>query len=237
VLPPVSTGIKGLDEMLKGGLPKGRVILLCGGPGTGKTIFSLELLSSAAEKGVHGVYATLEEPLNLIKENGKIFAWNIEEKEKNQSIKLLEYRVLSYENPSGREKSEASTSSITNKIIEAAKSIHAEFLVIDPLTSIVINEQRAGEKRRKIAELFNQLRGSGYTSILTSETSASDGEFYIEEFLADGVIRLDKVIQNFNLIRTIRIEKMRGVEHDEQPKRYIIDRNGFTVYSTEPIKV
>ena len=231
------TGIKGLDEMLNGGFPKGRVILLCGGPGTGKTIFSLEFLALAAEKGIHGVYATLEEPVNLVRENVDAFAWNIGEKEKNQSLKLLESRVISYEDPSGKGRYEVSTSSIINKLIEAAKSIQAELLIIDPLTSIVISEQRAGEKRRRIAELFNQLRGSSYTSILTSETSPSNGEFYMEEFMADGVIRLDKVIHNFNLIRTIRIEKMRGVEHDEQPRRYIIDRNGFTVYSSEPIKV
>ncbi|HII86078.1 TPA: AAA family ATPase [Candidatus Bathyarchaeota archaeon] len=229
----VFTGIKGLDEMLKGGFPKGRVILLCGGPGTGKTIFSLKFVVSAAENGIPGVYASLEEPINLIAENVSSFGWNIREKEKNQRLKLLESRVMSDEDYSGREKNDVP--SIVSRIFDAAKSIKAELLVIDPLTSIVISEQRAGEKRRKIAELFNQLRASGLTSVVTSETSHQTGEFFIEEFLADGIIWLEKVVRNFSLIRTIRIEKMRGIEHDEQPRRYTIDARGFTVYSTEPI--
>jgi len=236
----VPTGIKGLDEMLDGGFPKGRVILLCGGPGTGKTIFSLQFLASAARMGTHSVYVTLEEPVNLVRENMNEFNWNIQEKEKSNSLKLLELHVTSYEEDFSRRRDrrdEETVLSITNKVIEAAKSIGAELLVIDPLTSIAISETRAGNKRRKIAELFGHLRQSGYTSILTSETTSYDGEFYMEEFLADGVIRLDKVIHNFNLIRTIRIEKMRGVEHDEQPRRYVIDKNGFSIYNTEPIKV
>lgn len=230
----ISAGIKGLDEMLKGGLPKGRVILLCGGPGTGKTIFSLEFLVSASEKGIPGVYLTLEEPIDLIMENVKPFRWEIKEKEKNRQLKLLESQVMSFNGYSGRGKNTVAT--LTQKIFETTKSINAELLVIDPLTSLVISEHRAGEKRRKIAELFNQLRGSGLTSIITSENSPKTAEFYIEEFLADGIIWLDKVFHNSRLIRTIRIEKMRGIEHDEQPRRYTIGVKGFIVYNTEPIK-
>jgi KaiC/GvpD/RAD55 family RecA-like ATPase len=234
----VPTGVKGLDEMLDGGFPKGRVILLCGGPGTGKTIFSLQFLASAAERGIHGVYVTLEEPINLVKENIDAFAWNIREKEKNNSLKLFDSHVISYGDFRQKNRiDEESILSITNKVIDAAKSIGAELLIVDPLTSITVHEQRASIKRHRIAELFNYLRSSGYTSILTSETPSYNGDFYMEEFLADGVIRLSKAIHNFNLIRTIRIEKMRGVKHDEQPRRYIIAEKGFTVYSTEPIKV
>jgi circadian clock protein KaiC len=50
----IPTGIKGLDEMLGGGFPKERVVIVYGGSGTGKTIFSLQFLASAAERGAHG---------------------------------------------------------------------------------------------------------------------------------------------------------------------------------------
>lgn len=110
-------------------------------------------------------------------------------------------------------------------------------MVIDPLTSITIQEQRAGLKRHRIAELFSKLRSIGCTCILTSEMTSADGEFYMEEFLSDGVIRLDKTIHNFNLIKTIRIEKMRGVQYDEQPRRYDIAKEGMIIYSTESVTV
>jgi len=225
--------------MLGGGFPKGRVILVSGGPGTGKTILSLQFLASAAERGIHGIYVTLEEPINLVKENIESFAWNISEKEKNNSLKLFNSKEIPYAHLS-KQKNKCNEDPIllmTSKVADAAKSIGAEILVIDPLTCITIHEQSATVKRRRIVELFNYLRSNGYTSILTSETTATGGEWYIEECLADGIIRLDKVIHNFNLIRTIRIEKMRGVKHDEQPRRYVIDKKGLTVYNKEPVKM
>jgi circadian clock protein KaiC len=236
-LPQISTGVKGLDEMLNGGFPRGRAILLSGGPGTGKTIFSLQFLASAARNGVNGVYVTLEEPANLIRDNVKAFGWNLEEKEKDNHLRIMELRVIPNEELSGRDRNEQLISSILKRILATAASINAEILVIDPLTSLTINEQRAGEKRRKIADLFNGLRESGCTAVLTSETISNGGEFYIEEFLADGVLRLDKTVNDFNLVRTVRIEKMRGLMNDDQPRRYVINEKGLMVYNTEPVKV
>ncbi|MCS7119781.1 MAG: ATPase domain-containing protein [Nitrososphaerota archaeon] len=108
-------------------------------------------------------------------------------------------------------------------------------MVIDPLNSITVREQRAGLKRYRIATIFEELRKIGVTSLLTSEI-ASHQDFYMEQFLADGVIWLEKTVHNFNLLRTLRIEKMRGIRHDEQPRRYIINGRGITVYHTEPVR-
>lgn len=231
----ISTGIQGLDEMLNGGFQNGRVTLVTGGPGTGKTILALQVLVAAAKSNVKGVYLTLEEPLKQIRENVSSFRWDIENLEAEKSIILLEAPVL-FEG-TNKQRSDDNIQSISKIIKTSADLIDAKFVVLDPLTSITVNEQNASVKRRKIADLFNFFRGCGYTSVLISESAAAEGEFYIEDFLADGILRLGKSIVDFNLVRTLRIEKMRGAKHDEQPRRYIIDEKGFTVYSTEPIRM
>lgn len=235
----VSTGVGGLDEMLGGGLPKRRVILLCGGPGAGKTIFCLQYLAAAAERGEPGVYVTLEEPLNFIVENVDAFGWNLRKKEASNRLRLLDFYTVPYVGGSELRdrRSKGPTLSFIREVISAVEAIEAEHVVIDPLTSIAINEQRDAVKRYKIAELFSELRKIGCTSVFTTEITSYDGNFYMEEFLADGVIRLEKTIQNFNLIKTVRIEKMRGVKFDEQPRRYVIDERGFNVYHTERVRV
>ncbi|MEM2112082.1 MAG: ATPase domain-containing protein [Candidatus Bathyarchaeia archaeon] len=234
----VSTGIKGLDEMLDGGFPEGRVILLCGGPGTGKTIFSLQFLAAAAERGEHGVYVTLEEPKSLVLENVEVFGWKLREREANKTFRVLDFCAV----PFGVETYEVKSRdtgdivlSMTKDLVNAVKEINAKCVVLDPLNSITVHEQRAGLKRYRIASIFDELRNLRVTSVLTSEVTSHE-DFYMEEFLADGVIWLEKSIQNFNLIKTVRIEKMRGVKHDEQPRRYIINDKGITVYNTEPVK-
>ena len=59
----------------------------------------------------------------------------------------------------------------------------------------------------------------------------------VEEFLADGVIRLTKHIENFKMVSVLRIEKMRGIKYDEQPRRYSITSRGFTVFQAEPVLI
>jgi KaiC/GvpD/RAD55 family RecA-like ATPase len=234
----VPTGIKGLDEMLGGGFPKERVVLVYGGSGTGKTIFSLQFLASAAERGTHGIYVNLETPIKFVKENIESFGWNISEKEKNKLIRLLDYNTLHPPRlPKSNVKYKNPVQATINEVADSEKSIGAKLLVIDPLTCLTIHEPGVSVKRRRIVELFNYLRSGSYTALLTSGMVPNACEYYIEDFLADGIIKLDKVIDNFNVIRTIRIEKMRGIEHDEHPRRYVIDEKGFTIFNKEPIKM
>ena len=235
----VSSGIQGLDDILGGGFPRGRVILLTGGPGTGKTLMSLQFLMMAAERGESGVYLTLEEPLRLVRENVKFYNWGMDSKEKEGRLKLMDFSDISYLDESPGRKNDRNSDVIeflVEKASHVVDEIGAKNLVIDPITSITVQENRAGKKRSIIASLFKELRDIGCTSLLTSETTTSR-DFTMEEFLADGVIQLEKCIHNFNLINVIRIEKMRGVFYNDQPKRYTINENGFNVLSTEPINV
>ncbi|MCX5816601.1 MAG: KaiC 1, partial [Proteobacteria bacterium] len=69
VLEKCQTGIKGLDEITMGGLPRGRPTLICGGAGSGKTLFAMEfLMRGALDYGEPGVLMTFEEtPEDLAK--------------------------------------------------------------------------------------------------------------------------------------------------------------------------
>jgi circadian clock protein KaiC len=56
------TGIQGLDEVTGGGLPKGRVTLVCGGAGCGKSLLAMEfLVHGAVRYGEPGVCMDFEE--------------------------------------------------------------------------------------------------------------------------------------------------------------------------------
>jgi KaiC/GvpD/RAD55 family RecA-like ATPase len=236
----VSTGVKGLDEMLEGGFPKGRIILVCGGPGAGKTMLAIQFLMAAVERGEPSVYASLEEPLSLIRQNVEDFGWDIKAKEDSGLLRLMDFCAIPYESFiqfKTRNSGENNILSVIDELEKAAKEMDAKNIVVDPITSITIHEQKAGMKRYRIAELFNRLRKTGCTSLVISESVPSAGEYYIEHFLADGVIILEKTVLNFNLLKTMRIEKMRGMAYDEQPRRYAIDKRGFVVYSTEPVRL
>src|SRR5690606_3665609 len=72
------TYIQGVDEILDGGIPRGRTTLVGGAPGTGKTVFALEQLSRAARTGEPGIFVTFEEGADAIRRNGRSMGWDLE---------------------------------------------------------------------------------------------------------------------------------------------------------------
>ncbi len=233
----ISTGVKGLDEMLRGGFPEGRIVLVTGGPGTGKTILSLQYLMAAIDRGEPGVYLSLEEPMDSIKENSSVLGWDLDRFEKSGLLRTLDLYMVPQGGgfDSGRREDDA-YASVERDIINSARAIGARHIVVDPITSIVVQELRAGRKRYVIGQLFETLRSLGCTAVLTAEAQR-EGDFYMEQFLADGVILLNKDILEYKLVKTLRIEKMRGMDYDEQPRRYTVTDRGFQVFNTEQVLI
>jgi KaiC/GvpD/RAD55 family RecA-like ATPase len=75
------------------------------------------------------------------------------------------------------------------------------------------------------------------TAVITSEVLPEENEFYMEQFLSDGVVLLGKDMLEFSLIKTLRVDKMRGIDFDDQPRRFVITPREFQVFNTEPVLV
>jgi circadian clock protein KaiC len=237
-VPRVSTGVKGLDEMLCGGIPEQGIVLLCGGPGAGKTIMSLQYMMNAANNGEPTLYVSLEEPMEAKVQNASAFGWDVREAMRKGLIEVLDIYMVpqsqGYVDPYDRMRGKIQTS-IEAEIDRLAKKIKAKHIIIDPLTSILVHEQRSGRKRYLIGQIFDTIRNLGCSALITSEGLPSESDFYMEEFLADGVILLVKDILDYKLIKTLRIDKMRGIDFDDQPRRCHVSGRGFQVLNSEQV--
>lgn len=235
-----STGVDGLDAMLGGGFPKGKIMIVFGGPGTGKTIMSTQFLVEGIEQGEAGVYLSMEEPIRNIKENSKSFGWDLDAYEGDGLLRALDLSKVphneKYVEPINFDRNNPKLS-IESDMISAVKTINATRLVLDPLTSILIHESRAGKKRDLITRIFSTIRSLGVTALITSEGMPAPGNFFMEQFLADGVILLHKNIEDYKLTKTLRIDKMRGMDFDDQPRRYTVTQRGFQVFHAEPVLI
>lgn len=232
----ISTGIKGLDSMLNGGLIPNRTYVVKGGPGAGKTTLAVQFLLEGAKKGEQVLYVTLEEPANELIQNMKSFGWNLKEYS-NFNI----YDV----SPSGSEGWQLysdrfmRTGTINLKdfysaLNEKLKSIKPKRLVIDPISVVNLFYKDPFELRRDLISLLKMINSYETTTLLLSEFIK---EVQAEEFIVNGVFELREYEIRGSVIRAIRIKKMRGTAYDENIRPYKITDNGLVVYNKESLSI
>ena len=123
----VATGIKGFDELIEGGFPKGSSILITGPPGSGKSIFSMQYIYNGVTKGENGVYVYMDSPIELLKEQAKQLGMDFDKLEK-------EGKIIFVHVPLTKRKFD-----LFYSIEDAVKKIGAKRLVFDSLPSFTIN--------------------------------------------------------------------------------------------------
>jgi len=221
----VTTGIKGLDVLLRGGLPKGSTTLVSGTPGSGKTILSMQFLVNgylqAKEKGF---YISLEEDVDRMESYmSKSFGWPIKELRKKGKLILVRSDVYDFEK-------------FKDLIETTVEKNGIERVVIDPITVLSLFFERPLEIRRSLLELDRMLKKLNCTSLLTCEIpegSNAISSFGIEEFTSDGIIVLTYKI---GAPRGVVIRKMRLVDHDKEIHPFEIKSGkGIIVYPTEKL--
>ncbi len=242
----VPTGIKGLDELLGGGFPEGRCILLVGSPGAGKTTFAMQYLYHGAMRGETGLYVTLDEHPDLVKQNLVSYNWDIDGMEKKGKLLFMDasglrrarVRENSLAAQGGTGLSEvADFTELLKTINKVVEGENVQRIALDPVTSLMLRYVEELRKRRATIAFFDALSDSGSTSLVTSElkTSLMDRRFQLEEFLSHGVVLLHTLLHEGNIVRAVQIEKMRGISHDTQIRPYQFGTTGIEVFPRDKV--
>ena len=225
------TGITGLDEMTEGGLPKARTTLLGGGPGSGKTILSLQFLVHGARHCKEpGIFVAFEETSKRIVGNAEGFQWKIQDLQERDELYFMDAQpapdlVLSGEFDLG-----GMLAALEGKV----KEMKARRIVIDALDIVLALLPDATAKRREIYRLHDWLLEHGLTAIITAKAS-DNAAALIEQSLGFMQFMVDcSICLNHGVIlgvsqRNIRIQKYRGSTFDENESPFLISRNGFEV--------
>jgi circadian clock protein KaiC len=115
------TGIDGLDQMLGGGFPKGRVIIVSGGPGTGKTTMAIQFLVNGFSKSRdRGLFASLDEPVRRLFEEMTSLGWNIQDLQERGVVSFLDAPHLEMSEISGERVGHKTTKFSVEDLISAS---------------------------------------------------------------------------------------------------------------------
>ena len=215
----VETGVTGLDKIINGGFIPGSAVLLTGGAGTGKTIFSGQFLFHGLKKGENGVYITFEETPDEIKEDFLEFGWDLAPFEKKGNV------IIEYKDP-------FEIADISSVLVDEISRLKAKRVVIDSASIFGMFLKDEHDIRKRLYKLIQLIKSTGATTILTSEIpEGSDrlSRFGVEEFVVDGVIVLRYVPMGKMTQRTIEVRKMRKTNINEGTYGFEFGKNGVKI--------
>ncbi|HXD73059.1 MAG TPA: circadian clock protein KaiC [Vicinamibacterales bacterium] len=226
-LAKTATGILGFDEITGGGLPQGRPTLVCGGPGCGKTLFSLQFLINGANAGERGVFVAFEETEDDLIKNVQSLGYDLRDLLKRKKIAVEYVRV---ERSEIEETGEYDLEALFIRLDEAIRRVRARRIVIDSVETLFAGLQNQGILRAELRRLFVWLKDRGITAIITGEkgidTLTRQG---LEEYVSDCVIALDHRVSGQISTRRLRIVKYRGTAHGTNEYPFLIDKEGVVV--------
>jgi len=228
LLAKAATGIKGMDEILEGGIPRGRTTLVCGSAGCGKTLLAAEFLVKGATMfDEPGVFMAFEETEQDLSENVSSLGFDLTSLIEDNKV-LVDYVHIDRENI--HETGEYDLEGLFIRLEHAIDSIGAKRVVLDTVESLFSGLPNTLILRTELRRLFHWLKDRGVTAIITGERG--DGTLTrhgLEEYISDCVILLDhRVIEQVST-RRLRVVKYRGSTHGTNEYPFLIDHEGISV--------
>ena len=228
-LPRSPTGIKGLDEITRGGLPTGRPTLVCGSAGSGKTLFAVEfLVRGALQFNEPGVFLSFEENADDLTVNVASLGFNLQELASRKKIILDHIEINQSEL---EETGEYDLEGLFVRLGNEIDSIHAKRVVLDTIEILFSAFSNSSILRSELHRLFRWLKDKGVTAVVTAERgNGALTRHGLEEYISDCVILLDHRIKDQLSTRRIRIIKFRGSVHGGDEYPFLVDKDGISIF-------
>jgi KaiC/GvpD/RAD55 family RecA-like ATPase len=241
----VPTGIEGLDEMISGGFPEGRVILVLGGPGSGKTIFAAQFMYKGISMyNENAVFVSLDENRNHFYQEMLSLGWDFKKAEEEgkflfvdatrlSRLAIIKEKMLKEETSSLRGK-QLQIDKLVEELQTKIRQINAKRVALDTLAALFYRFMDPIERRTAGLDLIEALSDLGATTVVTTELSHLGLERSLsdEEFLVHGVVMMQTLFFGGTTTRALQVEKMRGVSINPNLVPYTIDKNGIEVFPT-----
>jgi len=231
-IPRLATGVPGLDEILRGGLPANFLYLVEGGAGSGKTTLSLQFLMEGRRRGERVLWCTLSESEEQLQEISRSHGWDL------SGVDVVNLSTI---NPGSDPESEYSFFSpadvelgdVTKSLMDVVQRVRPTRLVFDPFSDVRMLARDPLRYRRQVLSFREFFRGRGCTGLLLQELSRGGGALDDTSLgtVVHGIITLDQLTPQYGeprrrlLVQKLRASSYCGGYHD-----FSIETGGIVVY-------
>lgn len=228
--PKARLGIPGLDDVLRGGLARGRLFLIEGNPGSGKTTLGLQFLLEGAAAGERGLYITLSETEDELRATAASHGWTVPEGITVFELTPPESLLDDQQQQSLLYSSDLELGETTQRIFEIIEQIKPGRVVVDSLSEIRLLAQSSLRYRRQVLALKHYLAREDATVLLLDDMTAEASDKTVHS-VAHGVLRLEELAPNYGSERRrLRVLKYRGQSFRGGYHDFTIKTGGVAVY-------
>lgn len=248
----ISTGLPVLDDLVAGGFPDGRVVLVIGGPGTGKTTLGLQYLQAGLESGERCLFVSTEQTPTELQETYGSFAFDLDHdrltlitihQQPDESFEddepTLRFKTMDEEAEEDPFPGVPTPFSVRYLLKYLERYADHDRVVLDSISGLASLAEDASEFRRAVLDL-TWLFSDEFeaTTVFTAEEAGGRAHEFPEssllEYTAHGVIRLFEEDVRGSLHRYLRVRKMRGVDHDRRKHEFKLTTDGLSISPQRP---
>ncbi len=225
-----STGVEGIDDIMSGGLRRGRVYVIEGSPGTGKTTIASQFLLDGAAKGEKGLYITLSETEAELRESASSHGWEFPEGIEIFEVVPPESLLDADQQQSLLYSSDLELGETTKRIFEAVERSQPRRIVLDSLSEIRLLAQSSLRYRRQILALKHYFSRHDATVVMLDDLTTDTLDKTVHS-VAHGVVRLEELSPEYGAERRrLRVIKYRGQSFRGGYHDFTIDTGGVRVF-------
>src|SRR3954467_10807980 len=224
-----TTGIPGLDYIVRGGLPRNRMYLVQGDPGSGKTTMGLQFLLEGKKRGESGIYISFSETRDEIVGVADSHGWSLDDIHLVETT-AAEQQLTMQDEITLFEPSEVELREMIERLLAEIERTHASRVVLDSLSEMRLLAQSNLRYRRQVLGLKQFFQGRQCTVLMLDDRTTQDDDRQLQS-LAHGVISLENRPLDYGADRRrLRIVKLRGVSSRSGYHEFAIVKGGLQVY-------
>ncbi len=224
------TGVRGLDDICGGGLPRSCLYLVEGTPGVGKTTLAMQFLLEGVKQGERCLYVSLSETRRELEMVAASHAWSIE------AIELIELSDIE-RSLAGKSRttlfqaSELELEELLRLLFESIEKSKPQRVVIDSLSELRLLTQSPLRFRRQVLSLKQRLAEAGCTVLMLDDRNAQEGDAHIHS-IVHGAILLVAARLGYGVFRRhLAVTKLRTMRFQEGNHDYVILKGGLEVFA------